>query len=241
MESQGTCRRSARTALLVTGPATSPTNLDMALPSLVPAWWNTPSLLFSVMHWFLMIVFSPVGLKAPPQVCPGVRHWDTGARRSKKGKRVILIFFLLRLAFVFTVFLCLFYFHLVFSFRSLSSGLSQCNGETVLGRWVEYELRILWSLKSILDPDQHTQAILTSLIGKKSRISEYSISPILWLRSDFGRDLGWTDQERTTEEFEGRKKFREKGKEPRAQCPRPLALKLVTGNSNWAATALVQY
>ena len=96
MGGQRTCRRSARTALLVTGPATSPSNLDMALPSLVPAWWNTPSLLFSVMHWFLMIVFSPVGLKAPPQVCPGVRHWDTGGRRSKRGKKGILIFFLLR-------------------------------------------------------------------------------------------------------------------------------------------------
>ena len=101
MESQRTCRRSARTALLVTGPATSPTNLDMALPSLVPMWWNTPSLLFSVMHWFLMIVFSPVGLKAPPQVFTGVRHWDTGARRSKKGTKEILIFFLLRFVIVF--------------------------------------------------------------------------------------------------------------------------------------------
>ena len=66
-------RSSLRTALLVTGPATSPTSLDVALPSSVPFWWKNPPPLLLVMHWFLMIVFRPVGLNAPPQVWPATR------------------------------------------------------------------------------------------------------------------------------------------------------------------------
>ena len=77
-----TFKRSARTALLVTGPATSATSLAVALPSSVPFWWKNPPPLL-VMHWFLMIVFRPVGLKAPPHVCPGTRQKE-GVNSCKK-------------------------------------------------------------------------------------------------------------------------------------------------------------
>ena len=114
-----TLRSSWRTALLVTGPATSATSLDVALPSSVPFWWKNPPPLLLVMHWFLMIVLRPVGLKAPPQTCPGTRAWEGVAsckRITKKGTRGICIVFFLLFPFDFLLFGLLFFWFVLSNF-----------------------------------------------------------------------------------------------------------------------------